>query len=134
MTRLEIDQLHWWYWFISWVLIVAGLAGVGGALEVVAVLAGVQVLHYRWLRGSFSAFAVQVRLVALGMFLAGLAWPGLFVIAAVGLFARCTVNYCLIARLLKLMPWNRTNSLTLADAARVLLQRPTNGPLTVPQP
>ena len=127
-TRLELNRLHWWYWSASLLLIVTGLTGQGMAFTAVIALAAVQVVHYRVLKGSFGALAVQVRLAALVLFTAALIVPGLFAAAAVGLTARCLLAYCFMARVLMLLPFNRTGqALDRAYVARVFLEPPSTG-------
>ena len=94
----------WRYWAASWLLIVAGLAGWEPGFYAATALALVQIVHFRVTEGGFMDFAVQVRIAVFLIFLAALWFRPLFWLPPFGLFARITVNYCLTARTLALMP------------------------------
>ncbi|WP_447977497.1 hypothetical protein [Candidatus Nitrospira bockiana] len=119
-TRRDIG---WWYWLVTIVLLVVGLTGRpwGGSLAIA--LCVVQLAHFFSRERSVSAFPVQVRLVYLGLLLAGQWAPlgGLYWLMAVGTAARVLANYCLLARLLLLAPWNRLEPMSARLLRRVLL-------------
>lgn len=121
--------LGWWYWLGVDLLLAAWLWGVPGAGYAVLALCGVQCLHFILLERSLTAFPVQVRGGFLLMLLAGF-WPPLrFLhwVQLIGTAAFLTVGYCLLARLLSLLPWNRTEPLTGALVARTLFSPPQRG-------
>ncbi|EWS58357.1 hypothetical protein Y694_03766 [Methylibium sp. T29-B] len=106
---LMYRELSWWYWAVTAALLIAGLAGWAGAFHAATALSALQVLHFRWREGRFAAFPVQVRLAFTGLLLLA-AWPpmkGLFWVPAIGTTAQVLFGYCLLARGLSLLPWNR---------------------------
>ena len=90
-------------------------------------LALVQIVHFRVTEGGFMDFAVQVRIAVFLIFLAALWFRPLFWLPAFGLFARITVNYCLTARTLALMPWNRKEPLSAKLIRHAYFSPPTGG-------
>lgn len=127
--RLEFKSIAWWYWVASWLFIVAGLAGWEPGFFWVTALSAWQILHFVILEKSLTLFPVQVRMGFFLISLAGL-WPPLrfiYWIPAIGLFARVTIDYCLLARLMSLFPWNRKEPLTWDFIRRRIFSPPTNG-------
>lgn len=121
--------IGWWYWLATAVLLAAYLAGLSGAREAVVALLVVQVVHFRWRGRSFLAFPVQVRVAYLALLIAGMA-PHMVVlhwIQTIGVWAEVLAGYCLLARLLALLPWNRAVPLTLGVVHFVLFSPPGRG-------
>jgi hypothetical protein len=122
-------SISWWYWLATVALLAAALAGLPGALPAVLALGVVQALHFWALEGSLGAFPVQVRLAFLALLLAGL-WEPLCVlhwIQLAGTTVFVLTGYCLLARMLSLLPWNRAQPLSLALARETFLAPPTCG-------
>jgi hypothetical protein len=79
------------------------------------VLTCVQAVHFIRRESSLTAFTVQVRVAYLGLLIVGL-WEALHFIhwlQLVGTSARVLVGYCLLARSLSLLPWNRVEPISL---------------------
>ena len=122
-------SIGWWYWLATAVLLTAYLVGLPGTGEVAVALLAVQVAHFRWREGSFGAFPVQVRVAYLAIFIVGIA-PNMLVlhwIQTIGVWAEVLVGYCLLARMLALLPWNRAVPLTLGVLRFVLFSPPGRG-------
>ena len=122
-------SMSWWYWLATVALLGAALAGVPIAMAAAVGLCAVQAVHYGVQEGSLSAFPVQVRLAFLALLLAGL-WEPLRLlhwVQFVGTSAFVLFGYCLLARLLSLLPWNRTERLTPVLVRRTLLSAPSQG-------
>jgi len=105
--KLMLQRL---YWQLSALLLAAHFAGAGLAIEAAMLLCTAQALDMARQRRSLSAFPVQVRLAYLGLLGLGL-WPPLAALHAlqfVGVNAMLVADYCPLARLLVLMPWNRS--------------------------
>ena len=121
----RFPDLAWWYW-AAMVLALAAEA-IAPAAGLAAVGVGVaQWVHSHLRAGWMGALPVQVRLVFLGLLVAGL-WPPLFAIhwlLLAGALARVAFDYCLLARTLALTPWNRTQPLTLGFVRRAYLTPP----------
>jgi hypothetical protein len=120
--------IGWWYWLATVILIAGSLAGVPGAIGAAIAVCVVQAAHFGAEDGGVS-FPVQIRLAYLGMLLAGLWVPLRFLhwVQLVGTTAFLLTGYCLLARLLSLMPWNRAEPLTAALVRRELFSAPTRG-------
>jgi hypothetical protein len=104
------------YWQLSALLLAAHFAGAPLALEAAILLCTAQALDMVRQRRSLRAFPVQVRLAYLGLLGLGL-WPPLAVLQVlqfVGVNAMLVADYCPLARLLVLMPWNRRVPFSLA--------------------
>jgi hypothetical protein len=105
----RFNQLSWWYWLATDLLLGAALWGGGPGFAPVVGLTLLQTLHYRVREGSWSAFPVQVRVGYLLWLLAGL-WPPLswfHWIQLAGTTAMVLADYCPLARMVSLLPWNR---------------------------
>ncbi len=104
----DVD-LKRWYWTATAVLLTVGvLGGYGRALPAIA-LTLVQLGHFAWRDRRGSSLTMQVRWLYLSILLLG-QWPPLAVLhllAIVGVWMNVLFGYCLAARLLSLMPWNR---------------------------
>lgn len=121
--------LAWWYWLVTGLLVAGALAGgpLGFAPPIVLTL--VHTLHFLRREGTVTAFPVQVRIGYLLWMLAGLWGPlGFFYwILLAGTAASVLVDYCLMARMLSLLPWNRRAPLTWLLVVRTFLRLPVRG-------
>jgi hypothetical protein len=122
-------ELSWWYWVVTVVLLIVGLAGRFGAFYLATALSAVQVGHFRLREGSFVAFAVQARTVYAGMLVLALWGPmnWLFWVPAVGTLAQVLFGYCMLARCLSLLPWNRREALSWRSVWRTFSAPPVKG-------
>jgi hypothetical protein len=133
---IQFRDVSWWYWLASDVLLFLALAGRQEAYWLVCGLTLLQVCHFRLREGSFRAFPVQVRL-AYGGILAFGAWPpthGILWLPAIGTLAQVLFGYCLLARTLSLLPWNREAPLSPKLVRRTYLAPPTRGSILQGQP
>ena len=122
-------ESSWWIWLATALLLVAGLvwtevAFVGGIL-LSAASAGFHLQKYH----SFTPYPVQIRLaftalmiVCFAPFLRWFYW-----LLAGGALARVLFGYCMMARVLSLMPWNRTEHLSFDLVRRTFLTPPVIG-------
>jgi len=126
---IEVREIGWWYWLATTLLLAVSFAGIGPALPLALALTGVQAVHFGFRDRSPVAFPVQVRIAYLGLLALGL-WPPLrwvHAVQLVGTSAMVLAGYCLLARLLSLMPWNRRQPLTPRLVAVTLFSRPVKG-------
>ena len=126
---LRDKGIDWWYWLVTDGLLISGLAGGPGGFGPVIGLTCAQLVHYLLREGAPGAFPVQVRAGYLLLLIAG-QWPPLafiYWIQLVGTSAMVTVGYCPLARILSLLPWNRTAPLTLSLVRRTFFSWPTRG-------
>lgn len=122
-------EISWWYWALTSVLLITGLAGRFEAFYLATALSVVQVVHFRLRHGSFGAFPVQVRLAYTVMLMLALWAPmnWLFWLPAVGTPAQVLFGYCTLARCLSLLPWNRREPLSGGLLRRTFLSAPVRG-------
>jgi hypothetical protein len=116
------SNLGWLYWTVTLGLLVLGLAGWQAGIPLAVALTAVQARHFALKTGSWSHLLVQVRVVYLGLLILGLWTPFWFVhwMQLAGTSARVLAGYCLLARLLSLLPWNRVEPFTVALLQRTL--------------
>jgi hypothetical protein len=122
-------QLRWWYWLATACLLAASLCGWDAGLWFTTAFVAAQAAHYAGRAGSVRAFPVQTRIAFLALLAAG-AWPPLGFIHWLQLAGTCVTvsfDYCTLARIMSLMPWNRTRPLTLGLVRRTFLLPPVRG-------
>lgn len=126
LFHIKLDDWTWWVWTITAVLLAIGLGGYTRAfIAAMAVTAGQgSVLLVR--DRSPAAFSVQLRAAYLLLLLISyppaLRW--LYWLPMVGTFALVIFGYCLLARVLSLLPWNNPEPYTLDRLRRTFLSAP----------
>jgi hypothetical protein len=129
LDHLNIGSLAWWMWAILAGLLVWGLTGEALARDAAMALAFLQAVGYLWAHRSASHFPTQLR-IAYALWLAVSLMQPLFVmywILAAGTAARVLTGYCAMARLLLLLPWNRSAPLTWQRMAIIAFHPPVHG-------
>lgn len=125
------------YWLLTAFALLLHLAGgPPGALAVSIGFVAMHVLHAVWRLRRWRALPVQVRVAYLAMLLAG-AWPPLALLHALqlaGLVGLLAADYCLLARMLTLLPWNRPVPLTPALVRWLFTAPPAPGAITARLP
>jgi hypothetical protein len=116
----------WWVWLVTACLLGMGLAGPPQAFLAALLLSIAQSAFFLARERAFQAFPVQLRLaytlLLLICFFPPIRW--LFWLPTIGTFALVIFGYCLMARLLSLLPWNRTEPITADLLRRTFLSRP----------
>lgn len=123
---IKLDDWTWWAWTITTALLVAGLSGYTPAfIAAMAVTAG-QGLILLVRDRSPAAFSVQLRLAYLILLLISYPPPmrWLYWVPAVGTFALIVFGYCLLARVLSLLPWNSHESYSMDRLRRTFFSAP----------
>lgn len=126
---IQHHELSWKYWAVTLAFLILGMAGRVEGFYLAIALSAIQTIHFRLREGSFSAFPVQVRstyTVMLAVFL----WPPLtvlFWVPTIGTAAMVFFGYCPLARILSLMPWNRSEVFSLDLLKRTILSAPIEG-------
>lgn len=117
----------WWTWAVTAVLLALGLWGVPGCFEAAIVLSAGQTAVMLIRERSVSAFPVQLRVAYTLLLLASYPpWMNwLYWVPAVGTSVLVIFGYCLTARLLSLLPWNRQEPISLDLLRRTFLSAPT---------
>ena len=124
-----LKDLMGWYWLLTGLALAAHLAGWRTGLLVAMALMVLQGVHLGLRARSPLALPVQVRAVYLGLLILG-SWPplrALLWLLLAGLAVRLVFDYCLLARLLSLLPWNRSGPLTRQRLRATLLTPPVKG-------
>ena len=123
-------DIGWWYWLAMDIGLAVGLSGLEPvALHACLGLGAVQSAHYLHRERCLSAFPVQVRIAYALLLLLGHWQPLAFIhwIQLAGTTAMVAIDYCPLARLLSLAPWNRRRPLTLSLAWRTFVSPPVPG-------
>ena len=119
----------WWIWLVTVLLLVVGLAMHPGGFIAAIVLSAGQSVYFLWRLRAFKPYAVQIRVAYTGLlllcFVPVMRW--LYWLPTCGTFALILFGYCLMARVLSLMPWNRPGPMSLALLSRVLFTSPVIG-------
>ena len=129
MLKMPKD-LVWRYWLITDALLIAGISGWHYGYLLAIALCTLQVVHFglreHW---DMAAFPVQVRLAYLLLLILALWEPLRFIylLQIIGTTAMVLFNYCFLARVMALMPWNREQALSLGLLVRTFLTAPTPG-------
>jgi hypothetical protein len=129
---MKMDDWTWWAWTITTALLIAGLSGYPLAfIAAMAVTAG-QGLILLVRDRSVAAFSVQLRVAYLILLL--ISYPPsmrwLYWLPAVGTFALIVFGYCLLARVLSLLPWNSNESHSMDRLRRTFFSAPDIGRVT----
>jgi hypothetical protein len=109
-----LRQIGYLYWLALGILLAIALFSNSPLPLLVAIGIGfVQCIHYLILCRRLSAFPAQVRFAYLGALVVGYLAGG-FTVAAllVGTITLLLFDYCPLARMVWLMPWNRTRPIT----------------------
>lgn len=124
-----LTDLGWLHWTLTVALLAAHLAGIEWALAAAMVLCAVMCVFLMVQLRGVTPLPVQVRLVYVVMLavsrLPGLEWLNWVQLA--GLTLTITTGYCPLARVLSLLPFNRTERLSLTLAQRIVLSPATGG-------
>jgi hypothetical protein len=119
----------WWVWLVTVLLLAIGLAGhTAGFLAAIALSAAQSGWFLRKHRG-LKPYPVQIRVAYTGLLLLCLAplprW--LYWLPTAGTVALLLFGYCLMARMLSLMPWNRQEAISRVLLRRTFLTPPIPG-------
>lgn len=122
-------NLIWFYWAITDVLLIIGVTIEPQALYWAIYLNVFQVMHFYWLNPQISHFAVQVRVAYLLLLIVALYPPLFFVfyLQIIGTTAMVLGNYCFLARLMSLMPWNSQKPFSFKLLKETFLSKPVDG-------
>ena len=122
--------VRWAYWAAISALLVGGLGGRFEAFYLAAAVSVAQLVHYALRERSLTAFSVQVRLAYAAILITDILWEPLrlhlwwmaFFTLMVVLF-----DWCLLSRIMALMPWNRTEALSWGLMRRTFFSGPMKG-------
>lgn len=127
-------NLTWVYWAITDILLIVGVSLEPFALKLAIALTALQVVHFYVRAANFSNFALQVRIAYLLLLLVAL-YPPLFFIfylQIIGTTAMVLVNYCFLARMMSLMPWNKVEPYSRQLIFNTFFSKPVSGSVQKP--
>ena len=129
MTRSRLHDVKWWYWLATALLLAVYIAGWRPAIFAAIALGAVQLVHFTAREGDVTAFPVQVRAAYLALLVVGLFPPLGFIhwVQLAGTWLMVLVGYCPLARALSLLPWNRSQPLSIGLVRRTFLSAPVRG-------
>jgi hypothetical protein len=120
------EDWTWWAWTLTAILLAIGLAGYPSAFIAAMAITTGQAIVMLIREKSISAFPVQLRITYLLLlvisFIPQMRW--LYWLPTLGTFALVIFGYCLLARALSLLPWNRRESLSADLLRRTFMTRP----------
>jgi protein-S-isoprenylcysteine O-methyltransferase Ste14 len=126
---IKPNDWTWWAWTITTALLIAGLLGYSLGFVGAMVLTAGQGLILLVRDRSLSSSAVQMRGAYLALlmicYLPSMRW--LYWLPTVGTFALIVFGYCLLARVLSLLPWNSDEAYTLDRLRRTFFSAPDLG-------
>jgi hypothetical protein len=119
-------SLSWWVWAITAACLAAGLMGYSSGFYVAILISLIQTVVYDLKQTSALSFPVQIRFAYTILLILcqvpPLRW--LYWVPTVGTFALVLFGYCLMARILSLLPGNRTEPMSLDLILRTFLTPP----------
>jgi len=123
------ERTIWIYWLVTDFFIATGLLLWPPALFLAMATTGIHGAHYLLRSPQITSFPMQVRLGFLGLLILGqapfMAWVNWIQLA--GATALLTTGYCPLARILSLMPWNRTRLLSWDLFKAAIFTPPVDG-------
>jgi len=121
-----LDDWTWWAWTLTAILLTIGLLGNPEAYVAAMALTGLQGLVMIVREKNVFVFPVELRIAYLLLlflcFVPGMRW--LYWLPTVGTFALVIFGYCLMARMLSLLPWNRQEPLSADLIRRTFMSAP----------
>lgn len=126
----------WGLWFVTWLGLLGGFFD-ARFYHFVVIFSGLHALLFLWLfRLQTAEFPVQVRIayflwVAAGTYIPYMAI--LLYITTIGLATNLFWGYCPLARMMSLVPWNRSKPLSWDLARRTFFSRPVSGRFVPPE-
>jgi hypothetical protein len=122
-------KLSWWVWTITALCLAIGLKGYPEGFYAAILISAAQTVVYYFTEASVLTFPVQIRLAYTSLLMVcqvpSLSW--LYWVPTVGTFALVLFGYCLMARILSLLPGGRTEPLSLDLIQRTFLTPPVRG-------
>jgi hypothetical protein len=130
MFMIEYKDTGWWYWLATAALLTYGLAGNPAGFALAIGLTLFQLIHFVIRnQGVVTAFPIQVRFWYLMLLVVAFPEPlqWLYWIPTIGTWAQVIFGYCAMARTVSLLPWNRSEPLTLVFLTKTFFSRPVRG-------
>jgi hypothetical protein len=122
-------SLSWWYWLATAALLAGALLAWPAGLAVTMAFVALQGGHFAARAHSLRTFPAQTRAAYLAILVAG-TWPPLAFLHWLQLAGTCGMlafDYCVLARVMSLLPWNRARPLSVRLVWRTFASRPMRG-------
>lgn len=117
------------YWIVTAICLAAGLLLWPPALFLAMAVMLIHCIHYLQCAPAITSFPMQVRIGFLALLVVGqvpyFGWVNWVQMA--GITALLTVGYCPLARILSLMPWNRTRPMSWKLFVTAIFSPPVEG-------
>ena len=129
MFMLDYKDLSWWYWLASTACLWFAVTVEPSAYHAAIGIGVWQLFHFAFREQSLSAFPVQIRLGYLSFLLMAMpeTMQWLLWVPAIGTALRVIFGYCIMARMLMLLPFNRIQILTWRFVAHAFFTPPMRG-------
>ena len=126
---LPKQDLAWWYWLATIPFLSIGIMGETNGLFIVALITLLQTGHFYIRDACKFSFPFQVRFGFLCWFCCGLLpyMEWMLWVQLMGTSLSVLFDYCAMARLMTLAPWNRAQPLNLRLVVRTFISRPVRG-------
>jgi len=123
---VQLKEPTWWIWLVTVGMLVAAVLGHAPGLAAAIFLSAVQTIFFGVRHRGLGPYAVQIRLgYTLLLVLCLLPALRLLVwVPTLGTVALLVYGYCLMARMLSLMPWNRREPWSCDLLRRTFFTRP----------
>lgn len=126
---IEYRSLGWWYWLLTDICLLVGVIGHPLAYQGAILLTIIQMFHFIIRDQNPTSFRVQVRVFYLLLLMIA-QWPPLtfiYWLQLIGTTIQLLSGYCISARIVSLLPWNRKESFTYKLLIQTLTAPPVRG-------
>ena len=129
MWRLEYKKESWWFWLVTVIFLSLGVLSAPVFYKCAIFITIFQIVYFCSKLQVLTSFPIQVRVCYLCLlFIAqpeGLQW--LYWIPTIGTWAQVLFGYCLMARIVSMLPWNREEKLSILHFKNTIFSRPVSG-------
>lgn len=107
---IKKNEIEWWFWAVTLCFIILVLVGWIPGYYIVMAISFIQILYFAQKEGGLMEFPTQVRIGYFAFTLFGL-WATVrfpfYVVLLIGTVMVTFTGRCIIALVLKSMPWNK---------------------------
>jgi hypothetical protein len=108
------ERIIWIYWFLTVVCVASAIFIWPQAIFLAMSLTVIHTIHFLLKQPGITEFPIQVRTGYLGLLLLGqvpaLSW--IYWILLIGGSVKLVTSYCPLARMVSLLPWNRSQAMS----------------------
>lgn len=123
------NHLVWSYWFLTATFLAIFLFLDAKAIYIAMVINIIHAVHFYIKSPHITSFPMQVRIGFLGLLAIGIVPPFQWIhwIQLIGGSIMLTTGYCSLARMLSLLPWNRSQPMSFRLLQTVIFSPPISG-------